>query len=312
MANVVPFGALLSFGAQSFGGTRSLPLGSINLETMADTAYLPTSATPVDVRGGLPGAYKQPQIVISNLVTSSLGGAAATSAIEGVISARLAAFQGTYLYGGVQVSGQTGLLVITGADGVAYGAWARISQVDLQLQPGQHHMHYLMPMTWTLLGDFAALPSVSAIPASTLANLHVPFGAALSYAGVPLGADGYPVQLTYQWDEQYRYGTGRYPVDMRGLSAAPLKTPTATLTTLVYATRGLYEGAAYADVQSKVNAILQGIAANPSGTLVVARAGGGTSSVQARITKPDLQLLPGASTHRVALPLACTLLGQFA
>jgi len=202
------------------------------------------------------------------------------------------------------------------ADGVSYaGAWARIAKVELALLAGQHTYHYLLPLTWTLLGDFTALSGAPVLPAATPASVVVPFGRIVSHAGVTLGGDGLPVKsMTWEWQGQYntRAGDGRYPFDLRGVSACPLKTPTATWETSVDAAAGLYGRAAYNSVENQLNTILSGLAATPQGALVVRKADNSTTmQATARLTKPELALKPGSNTHSVTLPLTFSLLSSF-
>lgn len=313
-----PADRVVSFGALAFTG-RGTPLSAIGLEQAADTALIPSTTYPFDVRAGQPGPLKDSSFSTSVLLKASAGhvGLAAYSDVESQFAALLSALQGTYTYAGGQVSGQVGQLVVLRADGVSYaGAWARIVKVELALLPGQHTYHYLLPLTWTLLSDFTALGSAPVLPASTPASVVVPFGRIVSHAGTVLGGDGLPVKaMTWEWAGQYntRAGDGRYPFDLRGVSPVPLKTPTATWETSIDAAPGLYGRAAYSSVEGQLTTILSGLAATPQGALVVRRADNAAMlQATARLTKPELALKPGANTHSVTLPLTFSLLSSFA
>lgn len=308
---------VVSFGALPFSG-RGTPLSAIGLEQAADTALIPSTSYPFDVRGGQPGPLKDSSFSMSVLLKASAGhvGLGAYSDIESQFAVILGAIQGTYAYAGGQVSGQVGQLVVLRADGVSYaGAWARVAKVELALLPGLHTYHYLLPLTWTLLSDFTALGSAPALPASSPASVVVPFGRIVSHAGTALGGDGLPVKaMTWEWAGQYntRAGAGRYPFDLRGVSVCPLKTPTATWETSIDATAGTYGRAAYNSVENQLNTILSGLAATPQGALVVRRADNATTmQATARLTKPELGLKPGVNTHSVTLPLTFNLLSSF-
>ncbi len=321
MALTLGLDRVVSFGALAFSG-RGTPLSAIGLEQAADTALIPSTSYPFDLRAGQPGPLKDSSFSTSVLLKAGAGktGLAAYSDVEAQFGAILSALQGTYTYAGGQVSGQVGQLVVLRADGASYaGAWARIAKVELALLPGQHTYHYLLPLTWTLLSDFTALSGVPVLPASTPASVVVPFGRIVSHAGVTLGGDGLSVKsMTWEWQGQYnvRAGAsaeaGRYPFDLRGVSACPLKTPTATWETSIDATPGLYGRAAYTSVESQLNTILSGLAATPQGALVVRRADNATTmQATARLTKPELALKPGVNTHSVTLPLTLSLLSSF-
>lgn len=315
---IFPADKLISFGALAFSG-RGTPLSAIGLEQAADTALIPSTSYPFDVRGGQPGPLKDSSFSTSVLLKARAGhvGLAAYSDVESQFAAILSALQGTYTYAGGQVSGQVGQLVVLRADGVSYArAWARIAKVELALVPGQHTYHYLLPLTWTLLSDFTARGSAPALPASTPASVVVPFGRVVSHAGVTLGDDGLPVKaMTWEWQGQYntRAGAGRYPFDLRGVSACPLKTPQVTWETSIDATAGTYGRAAYTSVEGQMTTILSGLAATPQGALVVRKADNATTlQATARLTKPELALKPGVNTHSVTLPLTFSLLSSFA
>ncbi len=308
---------VVQFGGLPFTG-RGTPLSAIGLEQAADTALIPSTSYPFDVRGGQPGPLKDSSFSTSVLLKAAAGktGLAAYSDVEAQFAAILSALQGTYTYAGGQVSGQVGQLVVLRADGQSYaGAWARIAKVELALLPGQHTYHYLLPLTWTLLSDFTALGSAPVLPASTPASVVVPFGRVVSHAGTIVGGDGLPVKsMTWEWQGQYnvRAGGGRYPFDLRGVSPVPLKTPTATWETSIDATAGTYGRAAYTSVESQLNTILSGLAATPQGALVVRRADNATTlQATARLTKPALTVKPGVNTHSVTLPLTFSLLSSF-
>ncbi len=318
MTAIYPADRVVSFGALAFTG-RGTPLSAIGLEQAADTALIPTTSYPFDIRGGQPGPLKDSSFSTSVLLKASAGhtGLGAYSDVESQFAAILGAIQGTYTYAGGQVSGQVGQLVVLRADGVNYaGAWARVAKVELALMPGQHTYHYLLPLTWTLLSDFTALSGAPVLPASTPASVAVPFGRVVSHAGVVLGGDGLPVKaMTWEWQGQYnvRAGGGRYPFDLRGVSACPLKTPVATWETSIDAAAGLYGRAAYNSVENQLNTILSGLAVTPQGALVVRRADNATTmQATARLTKPELALKPGSNTHSVTLPLTFSLLSAFA
>jgi len=317
MTALYPGDRVTQFGGLAFSG-RGTPLSAIGLEQAADTALIPSTTYPFDVRGGQPGPLKDSSFSTSVLLKASAGhgGLAAYSDVEAQFGAILSALQGTYTYAGGQVSGQVGQLVVLRADGVSYaGAWARIAKVELALLPGQHTYHYLLPLTWTLLSDFTALGSAPVLPASTPVSVVVPFGRIVSHAGVTLGGDGLPVKaMTWEWQGQFntRAGAGRYPFDLRGVSACPLKTPTATWETSIDATAGTYGRAVYNSVENQLNTILSGLAATPQGALVVRRADNqATLQATARLTKPELALKPGANTHSVTLPLTFSMLSLF-
>jgi hypothetical protein len=317
MTAIYPADWVIQFGGLAFTG-RGTPLSAIGLEQAADTALIPTTSYPFDIRGGQPGPLKDSSFSTSVLLKAGAGktGLAAYSDVESQFAAILSALQGTYTYAGGQVSGQVGQLVVLRADGVSYaGAWARIAKVELALLPGQHTYHYLLPLTWTLLSDFTALSGAPVPPASTPASVVVPFGRVVSHAGIALGGDGLPVKaMTWEWQGQYntRAGDGRYPFDLRGVSACPLKTPTATWETSIDATAGLYGRAAYTSVENQLNTMLSGLAATPQGALVVRKADNvATMQCTGRLTKPELALAPGRNVHSVTLPLTFDLLSSF-
>jgi len=318
MTTIYPADRVVSFGALAFTG-RGTPFSGIGLEQAADTALIPSTSYPFDVRGGQPGPLKDSSFSTSILLKAGAGktGLAAYSDVEAQLAAILSALQGTYIYAGGQVSGQVGQLVVLRANGASYaGAWARIAKVELALLPGQHTYHYLLPLTWTLLSDFTALGSAPVLPAATPASVVVPCGRIVSHAGATLGGDGLPVKsMSWEWQGQYntRAGDGRYPFDLRGVSPVPLKTPTAMWETSIDATAGLYGRAAYNSVETQLNTILSGLAATPQGALVVRRADNATTlQATARLTKPELALKPGSNTHSVAIPLSFSLLSAFA
>lgn len=318
MTLIIPADKAVQFGGLAFTG-RGTPLSSIGLEQAGETALIPTASYPFDVRAGQPGPLADTSFQTSVLLKAADGktGLGAYGDVEGQLAAILGAIQGTYAYAGGQVSGQVGQLVVLRADGQSYaGAWARIAKVDLALRPGQNTAHYLVPLTWTLLSDFTALAGLPALPASTPASVTVPFGRIVSHAEVTLGGDGLPLkQMTLEWQTQLdkRAGDGRYPFDLRGVSACPLKTPHATWETTIDAAAGSYGRQAYASVEGQLNTILADLAATPQGALVVRKADNATTmQATARLTKPELALKPGANTHSVTLPLTFALLSSFA
>jgi hypothetical protein len=319
MALLLPFGALVQWGAVTFPG-RSTPLSAFGLETQSDVAPATSTAYGFDVRAGFPAPYKDPKVTTTYLLkaASGLTGLSATSDVEAKATALLRAIQGTYTYGGAQISGQVGQLILRRANGTdLVGAWARVSKIEISLQPGQNTMHYLVPITWTLQSGWAAvasLPSITATPSSLVGV--VPFGRIVSHAGTVLGSDGPPVTtLVYEWAEQYKaHPTRPYPRDMRGVGPVPIKEIAAVWSSTFHADpASTTDRAAYTSVEAQVTTAIQGLTASPVGSLVVRRADDATTvSARARWVKADLALTPGKDTWAVRLPLTFLLLSDFA